>query len=56
MKDIYSKSLLGKYRIRKESTCIRIGIGPVVLGEVSLDIHYIRMLCIHVGDKQEQSI
>jgi hypothetical protein len=49
MRKKYGKSLLGKYRIRKESNCIRKDlIIPVVLGEVrDLSIHYIRMTCIY---------
>ena len=48
MKEKYCKSPLGKYRIRKESTCIRKSLmSPIVLGEVKgLWIHYIRMSCI----------
>ena len=57
MRENYSKSPLGKYRIRKESNCIRKDLDLIVLGEVKgLNIHYIRMTCIYVGDKQEQSI
>ena len=57
MKEMYCKTPLRKYRIRKESNCIRKGLGLIVLGEVKgLNIHNIKMTCIHVGDKQEQSI
>jgi hypothetical protein len=58
MREKYSKSLLGKYLIRKESSCIRKGLDLFVLEEAKvLNIHYIRMTCIHVGKiKQEQSI
>ena len=57
MKEKYFKSPLGKYRIRKESDCIRKCLGLIVLGEVKgLNIHYIRMPCIHIGNKQVQSI
>ena len=48
MRENYSKSPLG--RIRK-------GLDLIVLGEVKgLNIHYIRMTCIHVGDNQEKII
>jgi hypothetical protein len=52
MREKYSKSLLGKYLIRKESSCIRKGLDLFVLEEVKvLNIHYIRMTCIHVGNQ-----
>jgi hypothetical protein len=52
------RSPLGRYRIRKESSCIRKGlISQIVLGEVKgLSIHYIKMTCIHIWDKEEQSV
>ena len=57
MREKYSKSPIGKYRIRKESNCIRKGLDLRVLGVVKgLNIHYMRMACIHVGDEEEQSI
>jgi hypothetical protein len=53
--NIKEESPFGRYRIRKESSCIRKGlIGLIVLGEFKgLSIPYIRMTCIHVWDKQE---
>jgi hypothetical protein len=49
MREKYGKIPLGKYRIRKESNCIRKHlIISAVLGEIrDLSIHYIRMMCIY---------
>ena len=52
MKEKYFKSPLGKYRIRKESDCIRKCLGLIVLGEVKgLNIHYKDDMYL-VGEKQ----
>ena len=51
------ESPLGRYRIRKESSCIRKALMSNKSNRIrrgkGLSIRYIRMTCIHVWDKQE---
>ena len=56
MREKYPKSPLVKYKIKKESNCIRKYLSLVVLGEVKGLSIYKDDICIHIGGKQEQSI
>ena len=56
MREKYPKSPLVKYRIKKESNCIRKFLSLVVLEEVKGLSIYKDDICIHIGGKQEQSI